>query len=57
MNWSLWGRVIAIAAGAAVLFGLRQGLGYDIYVALPVGVVVYFVLRGVFAFLADRPAK
>jgi hypothetical protein len=55
MDWGIWGRVIAIATGAAVLFGLRQGLGEELYVAIPAGVFVYFVLRGVFAFLSEQP--
>ncbi len=57
VNWQVWGRVIAIAVGTAVLIGLRQGLGQELYVAIPAGAMAYFVLRGAFAFMADTPAK
>jgi uncharacterized membrane protein len=39
------GRLISVLAGAAVLFGLEQGLGMKFYYAVPVAVVVYVALR------------
>jgi hypothetical protein len=33
----------AVLVGAAVLFGLEQGLGLQFYIAIPVGVVAYVV--------------
>jgi len=38
-------RMIAVLAGAAVLFWLRQGLGVSFYVAVPAAVVVYMALK------------
>ena len=32
-------------AGAAVLFGLEQGLGVTLYIAIPLAVAVYFALK------------
>ena len=52
MKWDVWGRVIAIAAGAGTLFIVRQGVGQELYVAIIAGVFVYAVLRAVFAYLA-----
>ena len=57
MDWARWGRVIAIASGAAVLFCLREFFGQDLIVAIPAGVCVYFGLRGVFAALAEEQQK
>ena len=36
-------RFVAVLVGAPVLFGLEQGLGLQIYIAIPVGVVAYVV--------------
>jgi hypothetical protein len=59
MNWNAIGRVVAVLAGAAVLFGLAQGFGAALYVAIPAGVAAYAVLRAGFAYLAatNGPAK
>lgn len=39
------GRLIAVLAGAAVLFGMEQGLDVKFYYAVLAAVVVYFALR------------
>ncbi|HEY1310163.1 MAG TPA: hypothetical protein VGF02_04370 [Pseudolabrys sp.] len=39
------GRLISVLAGAAILFGLEQGVGMKFYFAVPVAVVVYVALR------------
>lgn len=39
------GRLISVLAGAAVLFGLEQGVGMKFYFAVPAAVVVYAALR------------
>ena len=38
-------RMIAVLAGTAVLFWLRQGLGMSFYVAVPAAVAVYMALK------------
>ena len=39
------GRLISVLAGAAVLFGLEQGLDMKFYFAVPAAVAVYAALR------------
>jgi hypothetical protein len=53
----MWGRGIAIAVGAAVLFGLELMFGQTPYISIPAGVVAYLAVRGVFALKAGMPAK
>lgn len=36
-------RIAAVLVGAAVLFGLEQGLGAKLYIAIPAGVIAYVV--------------
>jgi hypothetical protein len=36
-------RFAAVLVGAAVLFGLEQGLGMKLVIAMPAGVAAYFV--------------
>ncbi|HET7192869.1 MAG TPA: hypothetical protein VFI98_13295 [Pseudolabrys sp.] len=36
-------RLAAVLVGAAVLFGLEQGLALKLVIALPAGVAAYFV--------------
>ena len=36
-------RIVAVAVGAGVLFGLEQGLDIKFYLAIPAGVVAYIV--------------
>ena len=39
------GRIVSVLIGAAVLFGLEQGLGVKIYIAIPVAIVVYLAVK------------
>jgi hypothetical protein len=34
-------RFAAVLVGAAVLFGLEQGLGTNLYIAIPAGILAY----------------
>ena len=43
MNKHRIGRIVAVLVGAAVLFGLEQGLGLKIYFAIPGGMLAYIV--------------
>jgi len=36
-------RIGSVLVGAAVLFGLEQGLGLKYYIAIPAGVLAYIV--------------
>jgi len=45
MNRQGIARIIAVLAGAAVLFGLELGFGVQFYFAIPAGVLVYIVTR------------
>jgi hypothetical protein len=36
-------RIASVLIGAGVLFGLEQGLGMQLYVAIPAGVLAYVV--------------
>ncbi|HZP71317.1 MAG TPA: hypothetical protein VFB29_15360 [Pseudolabrys sp.] len=36
-------RFAAVLVGAAVLFGLEQGFGVKLYLAIPAGIAAYFV--------------
>ena len=45
------GRLISVLAGAAVLFGLEQGLDMKFYFAVPAAVAVYVALRLAIGFL------
>ena len=44
-------RIVAIIAGAAVLFGLQHGLGVQFYFAFPAAIVVYLAVKVVFGLL------
>ena len=48
-------RMIAVLIGAAVLFGLQQGLGLALYFAIPIAIVAYTACRFGFAMLAPEP--
>ncbi len=51
-------RLFAVLVGAAVLFGLEQGLGLALYVAIPIAILAYTACRLGFALLTpDTPAK
>ena len=43
MNKHRISRIVAVLVGAAVLFGLEQGLGLKLYIAIPAGVLAYIV--------------
>jgi hypothetical protein len=56
MNWQAIGRVISIAAGAGVVFGLQHGLGWQYYIAIPLGILVYGILRAAFTYFLGSNA-
>lgn len=43
MNRDRMIRFAAVLVGAAILFGLEQGLGTKLYLAIPAGIVAYVV--------------
>jgi hypothetical protein len=45
MNRLAIGRLVAVLAGAAVLFELQRGFGVQLYYAIPVAIVVYFAIK------------
>jgi hypothetical protein len=45
MNRRLLGRIISVLTGAAVLYGLEQGLGVQIYIAIPIAIVAYLAVK------------
>ncbi len=45
MNRHAIGRIVSVLAGAAVLFGLQQGLDVKFYFAFPVAMVVYLAVK------------
>jgi hypothetical protein len=38
-------RIVSVLVGAGVLFGLEQGLGVKLYIAIPVAIVVYLAFK------------
>lgn len=51
-------RLVAILVGAGVLFGLQQGLGLALYIAIPVAIVAYTACRlGFEMLMPETPAK
>jgi hypothetical protein len=52
-------RMVAVLVGAAVLFGLEQGFGVKLYIAIPVAVLAYIVTLVASGLLlgTDRRAK
>jgi hypothetical protein len=44
-------RIVSVLIGAAVLFGLEQGLGMKLYFALPVAIVAYLIVKVGFGLL------
>jgi hypothetical protein len=52
-------RIVAVLTGAAVLFGLEQGLGLKIYIAIPGGVLAYIATLVAMGLMlgTDMPAK
>jgi hypothetical protein len=52
------GRLVAVLVGAAVLFGLEQGLGLQLYFAVPVALIAYLAVLAGFTLLpTDTAAK
>ena len=45
MNRQAIGRIVSVLVGAGVLFGLQQGLGGKLYIAIPVAIVVYLAVK------------
>jgi hypothetical protein len=45
MNRQGIGRIVAVLIGAAVLFGLEQGLDMKLYFAIPLAVIVYAAVK------------
>ena len=45
MNKLLVCRMIAVLIGAAVLYGLQQGLGLQLYVAIPIAAIAYMAVK------------
>ena len=45
MNQLAIARIILVLAGAATLFGLQQGLGVKLYIAITVAIVVYLAVK------------
>ena len=52
-------RIVSVLVGAAVLFGLEQGLGMKLYIAIPAGVLAYLVTLVAMGLMlgTDTPAK
>ena len=57
MNRHGIGRIAAVLVGAGVLFGLEQGLGVKLYIAIPAGVLAYVVTLATFALLLGNGAR
>lgn len=52
------GRIVAVLVGAAVLFGLEQGLGLKLYFAVPVALLAYLAVLAGFTLLpTDTTAR
>ena len=51
MNRQTIGRIVSVLVGAGVLFGLEQGLGVKLYIAIPVAIVVYLAVKVAFGLL------
>ena len=45
MNKLAIGRIVAVLVGAAVVFGLQQGLGLQLYVAVPIAAIAYTAVK------------
>ncbi len=52
-------RIVSVLVGAAVLFGLEQGLGLQLYIAIPAAIFVYIVTLVAMGLMlgTDTPAK
>jgi len=45
MNKLAIGRIVSVLVGAAVLFGLQQGLGLQLYFAVPIAAIAYTAVK------------
>ena len=45
MNKLAIARLVAVLIGAAVVFGLQQGLGMQLYFAVPIAAIVYTAVK------------
>ncbi len=45
MNRLLIVRVASVLVGAAVLFGLQQGFGMQLYFAIPIAAIAYMAVK------------
>jgi hypothetical protein len=52
-------RIVSMFVGAAVLFGLEQGLGLQLYMAIPAAIVAYLVTLVALGLMlgADTPMR
>jgi hypothetical protein len=57
MNPNPYARMAGIAAGAATIFGLQQGLGLSFWIALPLAIVAYAGVVFSVGFLIAARAK
>lgn len=45
MDRFLIGRIVSVLVGAAVLFELQRGFNVALYIAIPVAIVVYLIVK------------
>jgi hypothetical protein len=57
MNRLAIARIVAVLTGAAVLFGLQQGLELQLYIALPVAAIVYMAVKVAIGLLLGADEK
>ncbi len=38
-------RIVSVLTGAAVLFALQQGLGMQLYIAIPIAAIAYMAVK------------
>lgn len=57
MNKLAIARILAVLTGAAVLFGLQQGLGVQLYIALPAAAIVYMAVKVAIGLLLGADEK
>lgn len=52
-------RIVSVFVGAAVLFGLEQGLALQLYIAIPAAIVAYIITLVALGLMlgTDTPAK
>lgn len=45
MDRFLIGRIVSVLIGAAVLFELQRGFNVALYIAIPVAIIVYLIVK------------